>query len=247
MKLNSDKCKLLTNNEKDSVSIKIGNDISSNITQVKLLGITLDKSFIFNKHVTILCKKANQNLHALARISKYMSTQQLRLIMKAFISSQFGYCPLIWMFHNRKLNSRINRIQERSLRFVYNDHKSTFSELLKKDNSVTVHNKNIQVLATEIYKIKQGIAPGIIKNLFPERKVGYNLRNDSTFQTHNVKTVKYGTETISFQGPKIWKILPDNIKNAKSLDEFKCKIKTWVPWQCACRICKTFIIDLGFL
>ena len=157
MKLNSDKCKLLTNNEKDSVSIKIGNDITSNTTQVKLLGITLDKSFTFNKHVTILCKKANQKLHALARISKYMSTQQLRLIMKAFISSQFGYCPLIWMFHNRKLNSRINRIQERSLRFVYNYHKSTFSELLKKDNSVTVHNKNIQVLATEIYKIKQGM------------------------------------------------------------------------------------------
>ena len=64
MKLNSDKCKLLTNNEKDSVSIKMGNDIT-NTTQVKLLGITLNKSFTFNKHVTILCKicKSKTNMH----------------------------------------------------------------------------------------------------------------------------------------------------------------------------------------
>ena len=55
-----------------------------------------------------------------------------RFVMKALISSQFGYCPLIWMFHNRKF--KFESIRDR-LRFVYNDHKTTFSELLKKDNS----------------------------------------------------------------------------------------------------------------
>ena len=86
--------------------------------------------------------------------------------MKAFINSQFGYCPLIWMNHSRTLNNRINRIQERALRIVYNDRKSTFSELLTKDKSVTVHSRNLQILATELFKVKNGMSPEIISNIF---------------------------------------------------------------------------------
>ena len=65
--------------------------------------------------------------------------------MKAFITSQFSYCPLIWMFHSRNLNNKINRIHERALRLVYQNNLS-FSELLEIDNSVTVHQNNLQVL-----------------------------------------------------------------------------------------------------
>ena len=58
----------------------------------------------------MLCKKVNLKLHALARMSKFMNTEKLRMIMKAFIESQFGYCPLVWMFHSRTLNNKINRL-----------------------------------------------------------------------------------------------------------------------------------------
>ena len=78
--------------------------------------------------------------------------------MKAFITSQFSYCSLIWMFHSRNLNNKINRIHERALRLVYHNNLS-FSELLHRDNSVTVHQKSLQVLVTEVYKVKNGIAP----------------------------------------------------------------------------------------
>ena len=101
----------------------------------------------FNEHVSGLCKKASQKLHALARVSKYMNTDKLRLIMKAFINAQFGYCPLVWMFHSRTLNNRINKIHERALRIVFKDNSSTFDELLKLDGSVTVHERNIQAMA----------------------------------------------------------------------------------------------------
>ena len=66
--------------------------------------------------------------------------------------SQFGYCPLIWMFHSRKLNTRINRIHEKALRIVYHNSASSFQELLKKDDSVTIHKRNLQVLVTEIFQ-----------------------------------------------------------------------------------------------
>ena len=83
-----------------------------------------------------------------------MSKDKLRSIMKAFITSQFGYCPIVWMFHSRKLNSRIKKIQERALSLVYNDKSSNFQQLLDKDKSVTIHERNLQVLATELYKVQ---------------------------------------------------------------------------------------------
>ena len=73
------------------------------------------------------------------------------MIMKSFTESQFGYCPLIWMFHSRGLKNKINRIHERALRITYNDKSSLYGELLTKDRSVTIHHRNIRALAIEIY------------------------------------------------------------------------------------------------
>ena len=72
--------------------------------------------------------------------------------MKSFITSQFGYCPLIWVFHSRKLNNKINSIHERALKITYNDRKSSFEELLRKGNTVSIHHRNLQLLATGIFK-----------------------------------------------------------------------------------------------
>ena len=77
-----------------------------------------------------MCKKANIKLHALAGISKFLDKDKLRALTKAFIESQFGYCSLIWMFHSRVLNNKINNPHERSLRLLYSDHTSSFQELL---------------------------------------------------------------------------------------------------------------------
>ena len=108
-----------------------------------ILGIHFDRKLDFNTLVTKLCSKAGQKLHALARISNFMSTKQKLLIMNAFISSQFGYCPLIWMCHSRALNTRINRIHERALRIVYDDHSSSFDTLLDKSGQVKIHHRNL--------------------------------------------------------------------------------------------------------
>ena len=80
-----------------------------------------------------------------------------KALMKTFVISQFKYCPLVWMFHSRNLNHRINSIHERALRVTYQDYQSTFLQLLQKDNSVTIHQiiKKLQVLATEIFKAKK--------------------------------------------------------------------------------------------
>ena len=151
MKANTDKSHLLLSGNSNLTANIDGNVIESEGNQV-LLGITVNSNLSFNKHINNLCKKASAKLNALARIAGYMDFPKCRLIMKAFITSQFGYCPLIWMFHSRALNNKINSIHERALRITYNDRTSTFEELLNKDNSASIHHRNLQLLVTELYK-----------------------------------------------------------------------------------------------
>ena len=98
MKCNPEKNQLIvTNCEK--ASLTIDNNVIESSSTVKLLGVTIDNKLNFDDHVSKICKKASTKLHALARVAKYMSSDKLRVIMKAFIESQFVYFPLIWMFH----------------------------------------------------------------------------------------------------------------------------------------------------
>ena len=87
-----------------------------------------------------------------------MNVDKKRVIMKAFTESQFGYCPLVWMFHRQSLNNKINRIHERALRITHNDKSSSFQKLLEKDNSVTIYYSNIKIRATETCRALQGLS-----------------------------------------------------------------------------------------
>ena len=121
MKLNADKCHLLVLGQRcdDPVTVRIGSADVVNSSEEKLLGVQIDSKLSFDNHVSKLCQKASNKLYALARISPYMDQRKLRTLMRAFITSQFQYCPLIWMFHSRQLNKKINKIQERALRITY--------------------------------------------------------------------------------------------------------------------------------
>ena len=80
---------------KKNVEIQVSYCPQKNEDSVKLLGIHLNNDLNFDYHVNQLCKKASKKLHALARIAKYMEINKRRMLMKAFVSSQFSYCPLI--------------------------------------------------------------------------------------------------------------------------------------------------------
>ena len=167
--------------------------------------------------------------------------------MKSFIESQFGYCSLIWMYHSRRLNNKINRLHERALRIVHRDYDNTFEELLSLDNSHTIYQRNLQKLAIEMYKVLNDLSPRFMKKLFPFSTNNYNLRHKKIFKTENIRTVHYGIETISYWGPKIWESLPCDIKYSDNLQIFKKKIKSWKPVGCNCNIFKTYIHHVGFL
>ena len=107
------------------------------------------------------------------------------------------------MFHNRKLNNQINRIHEIALRIVYQDHNSTFDELLAKDGSFNVHDHNLQKLLIEIFKVKKKLTPKIMNEVFDILECLYSLRNELRFTSQNIRTVRYGIETAAFDGSRI--------------------------------------------
>ena len=86
--------------------------------------------------------------------------------MKAFVTSQFGYCLLVWMFHRRGLNNKINSLHEKALRITYSDKSSSFQELERKDNTVSIHHMNLQALAAEFFKVEYIIGFEIMKDHF---------------------------------------------------------------------------------
>ena len=156
MRLNKDKCHLSVSGHKyENVWVKMGDEKIWESAKQKLLGMEIRRNLNFDDHVISLCKKSGRNVAVLARLSKFMSFKQKRILRKTFVESQFGYCPLIWMFHSRKVNSKINHLQKRSLRIVYNDYKTSFEDLLKKDNSFKIYHKNIQSLAIELLKSRK--------------------------------------------------------------------------------------------
>ena len=252
--MNPDKCKLLITKCDRDISIILNNEIIECSESVKLLGVTIDNKLNFTEHITKLCKKVSSKLHALARVSNYMCQDKLRTLMKSFIESQFSYCPLIWMFHSRTLNNRINRLHERGLRLVYKDYTLTFDELLRKDKSFSIHHRNLQLLAIEMYKVFKGVAPAFMSDIFgihPNANtvnVSANTRSGRCFYNQsNPKTVKYGLETLRSLGPKIWNLIPTDLKDISSLPLFKVKIRKWVPRNCPCRLCYSFVPQLVFL
>ena len=118
--------------------------------------------------------------------ANYVSLEKRRIVMKTFIESQFNYCPLIWMFHPRAINNKINRLHKRTLRIVYSDFKSYFEGLLMKDNSFSTLEKP-QSLAIEIYKFLNGLFTSFLNNVFHKNTSSYDLRNHKNFITEILK------------------------------------------------------------
>ena len=249
MKLNTDKCHLLISGFKHQWHwAQLGDFKIWESAKEKLLGITIDRNLNFETHINNICSKANRKLSALGRVSRLMPLKKRKLVFNAFIKSQFAYCPLVWMFHDRKVNSKINRLHERALRIVYNDDLSTFDKLLEQDGEFTIHERNVQLLAIEMYKAKNGIGLEIMNDMFQEKvKISTKLRTQSEFQVPRSRTVHMGDDSLRHLGPLIWNTVPSDLKNSSTLNSFRENIKKWRPSQCPCRLCKPYIQGIGYL
>ena len=130
-------------------------------------------------------------------------------------------------------------MHEHCLRIVYNNNISSFKELLQIDNSVSMYHCNIQVLATELYKVVNRISTETIKEVFPfNENTSYNKKK---IYSTPIKLVTFGSETLSSLTPKIWELVPVEIKNVTSIAFLKGAITKWKPINCPCCLCRTYV------
>ena len=130
-----------------------------------LRGITIDSDLKFDKHISDLCDKVIKKNKCIMPSYRLYVFKKRRIVMNTFVESQFNYCSLIWILHSRTLNNKINRLHKRALRIVYSDYTSSFNTLLEKDGSFSIHHRNIQSLAFEIYKYLHGLSPAIMGDI----------------------------------------------------------------------------------
>ena len=173
------------------------NTITS-VNRVKLPGALIDGGLNFDYHVNQICKKASKRLHALSRVCKFIDRDKRKMLTKAFIISQLPYCPMVWMFQSRNNENRVNKIHETALKSFYECNPNlSFDELLVKDKSVSNHQGNLQFLATEILKVKDGIFTGLAEDIFQFVNKSYDLRNNSLLLRKRNRTVFYRIESLS--------------------------------------------------
>ena len=141
--------------------------------------------------------------------------------MKAFITSQFSYCSVVWMLYSKRLGKKINALHERALRITYGDKTSSFNKLLQKDNYLSIHHKISQVLEVERYKISNNMSPANNSNSFTPKATPYNLPNPVSFKMQKFHSVYNGTETLTHLGPNIWSLVLHEIRQSVSLGDFK--------------------------
>ena len=206
--------------------------------KVDLLGIAIDDQLNFESHISEICRKAAGQLNALKRLGSYIPFESRKILANSFILSNFNYCPLVWYFSTAKQVKKIEKIQERVLRFVHNDYETDYPSLLKNNKYVTMEVKHMRYLSIEIYKTLHCLNPQYMKQLFQLNKSKYSSRRPLDLIVPRVNQTHYGLRSIRYEGAKIWNHLPNSIKSAENLDAFKRLIKTWEGPNCNCNFCK---------
>ena len=175
--------------------------------EVKLLGLTIDNELNFSKHIDKLCGNAQYKLHALRRIRKYLSLEKAKMLGNSFIDSQFNYAALIWMFCRKGLYLKMQKIHHKTLKAIYQSYK-TYEELLELSETVSIHQRHLRFLVSEVYKSTSYLNPKFMCSFFTHKEIPYNLSKGQVLSLPPARSTYYGTNSVDFRRSLIWNNLP---------------------------------------
>ena len=208
-------------------SIQLSDTFIETTNEINVLGINLDSKLNFNSYVKKICSRASLQINALRRVGKYLDTDGRLRIYKSFIRANFSYNPVTWIFCGKANSEKLEKLQERALRFVYSDNITPYSKLLTKANLLSLSLFRLRFLAIEVYKCVTKANPQFMRDMFSERKLHYNLRNSNLLAQHRFKTKKYGFKSFRYYGAKLWNALPPELKEIDKLHIFKQRLTVW--------------------
>ena len=244
--LNSDKCHFMTVGAPNTIpTFKFKNITIKNSASEKLLCVIIDNKLDFMEHLNTVCKKANLKLHALNKISRFLSPEQHVLIINAYIKSLFNYYPLVWMFWYRGIMQNMNKIHEQSWRLLSKNYKDGFQDFLRSSGDISIHQRCINSLLTEVYKYIHGLSLEIMNDVFSTRESIYNTPQFNVSETRIPTSNRYGLNSTPYKANQLWNLLPENLKSYLSLTLFKNEINSWECFNCSSNVFKSYVPNLG--
>ena len=141
------------------------------------------------------------------------------------------------MFAGKPSIAKICKIHFQTLQIVYNNYDKSYHDLLNFSNDVSIHQKHLRFLATEVYKSLMNINPEFMWEFFNKNPVEYNLREGDIVYLPPARFSCYGINTLAFRGSLLWNSLPSNVKQSHNLEEFKLKLRNLGNIHCACVSC----------
>ena len=229
--------KPISNSPEVPESFTIADTTINTQPQVKLLGIIIDDKLSFEKQIDIMCKRASRQLNIMRRFKYIFQLKEMSTIYNAFILSNFNYCPVVWHFCSITNMRKLEKIQERALRLLYDDPASSYQELLTRSGHSSLHVRRLRMIAMEVYKSLNNINPEFMWELFQKKETEYNFRDSFKVDIPSFKTLKYGKYSFSYYGAHLWNILPINIKQSLSQTNFKMVLSSWDGPNCSCSYC----------
>ena len=193
--------------------------------KVELLGVTIDKKLKFDAHVAKICRRVSQQVAVLRRIKKMLPFETRMKLYQSFIVPHFNYCTETWNFCRKSATTKLEKLNERALRFVYRDYSSSYEMLLKQSGYQTLLNQRLAKIVTTVYKVvnRQGVSESLC-DLVELRESNYNLRGDKILTLPKVNTTKYGLKSLRYEGANLWNKLPNEYRKADSYKLFKKQI-----------------------
>jgi len=199
---------------------------------VRLLGVDIDRKLSFNTHISELCKKASRQINAVIRLTNVLDSDVKEIIYQSFIRSTFSYCPVVWMFSGQTNIKKLDKLQCRALRFVYNEFDIPCDDLLRNSKHMSISTFLKYALCIEVFKCVNDMSPDYLCTLFETKTQPYNMRDNYKVIQKNFRTITYGFHSFTYYGAKLWNELPVVIKCSNSIDEFKGKLKMYMLESC---------------
>ena len=224
--------------DKENHSLIVANTTIKATPFVKLLGVEIDNTLSFNKHISTICKKASKQLNVLKRLAFNLDSDSKLCIYRSFIMSNFNYCPVIWHCCGSLNTKKVEKIQHRALKFVFNDDESEYTTLMARAGLPSLSLARLRFIAVQIYKIIHSLSPSYLSSVITIKTSGYYLRNSNSLQRNVVRTAKYGLSSFKHLAANIWDSIPTSIKESTDLYNFKGNLKLWYGHSCTWHICR---------
>ena len=205
---------------------------------IDLLGMNIDNNLQFHNHVSNICGKVNNQANVLIRFRKLVPSAIKCKLYKAFIAPYFFYCSAVWHFCGARNSEKLDQLNKRVLRIVFNDRKSSYDSLLNRTGCKSLNDRRLQDMLILVFKaLNNSSGPTYMSEMFTRRSVGVSLRGANKLTLPRTNTTNFGLHSFRYLATKSWNNLNDETRTAPDLKSFRRLIRNRTFNNTCCNFC----------